>query len=91
MARRRRILVVFRVSEPGSRVRLDPDGTLLVGYGAWVSLEGRPATLNSTSVAVTLPAANTLDTEGMRRMLTTFGVRSTTPVPDVLPWDGGTP
>lgn len=88
---RRRILVVFRVSDPGARVRLEADGTLLVGYGAWRSLEGETATSNTDSIAVTLPVANTLDGVGMRRMLTDFGVRSTTPVPDVDPWAGGTP
>lgn len=88
---RRRILVVFRVSDPGGRVRLEPDGTLLVGYGAWMSLEGWPDTSNTSTIAVTLPAANTLDAVGMRRMLTDFGIRSTTRVPDIDPWDGGKP
>jgi hypothetical protein len=33
-----------------------------------------------------LPAANTLDDAGLKRMLTTYGVTRPTPVPDVDPW-----
>ena len=45
----RRILAVIGLSGGGGRVRLDPDGTLLIGYGAWASLEGYPPSDNATS------------------------------------------
>lgn len=82
----RRVLVVIRLAED-ERVRLEEEGTLLVGRGAWVSLEGAPATANTTTIAVRLPAPNTLDPDGLRRMLTTFGVNRSTPVPEVDPWE----
>lgn len=82
----RRILAVIGLSGDGSRVRLHPDGTLLVGSSGWVSLEGYPATSNTASQVLLLPAANTLDEPGLHRMLTTYGVSRSTPVPDVDPW-----
>ena len=63
------------------------DGTLLVGLGAWVSLEGYPETTNKASQVVKVPAGNTLDESGLRRMLGTYGVRRTFPVPDDDPWE----
>jgi hypothetical protein len=83
----RRVLVVIGLQREEPRVRLNGDGTLLIGCGAWVSLEGRPASSNKTSQVVKLPAANTLDHAGLTRMITEYGVRSTTPVPDVNLWD----
>lgn len=83
----RRILAVIGLSGDGARVRLHEDGTLLVGRGAWVSLEGQPASANTTSQVIRLPAVNTLDESGLRRMLGTFGVRRSSPVPDVDPWE----
>lgn len=85
----RRILVVIRLSDDGERVRLGEDGTLLVGRGAWVSLEGEPETANTSTIAVRLPVSNTLDPDGLRRMLMTYGVLRSTPVPDVDPWTEG--
>jgi hypothetical protein len=82
----RRTLVVVEVSADGERVRLAEDGTLLVGRAAWVSLEGRDTTDNTRTKAVTLPAANTVDEPGLRRMLETYGVRRTTDLPDFNPW-----
>lgn len=81
-----RILAVIGVETQGSRVRLHDDGTLLLGIGAWVSLEGYPASGNASSQAVILPAVNTLDGAGLEKMLATYGVRKTTVVPDFDPW-----
>jgi hypothetical protein len=86
----RRVLVVINLSADGERVRDQADGTLLVGRGAWVSLEGRPASTNKETQVVHLPKINTLDKNGLLRMLRTCGVRKSTPVPDIDPW-GGTP
>jgi Domain of unknown function (DUF4365) len=84
----RRVLAVIGLrSKDGERVRLTSAGTLLVGHGAWVSLEGRPPTSNVNTVGVSLPADNTLDPAGLHRMLQTYGVRTSTPVPDVDPWE----
>jgi hypothetical protein len=85
----RRVLAVFRLPRYGQRIRLLKSGTLLAGRGAWVSLEGYPGTGNSSSQAVRLPVANTIDRAGLERMLATYGVRSSTPVPPVDAW--GTP
>ncbi len=82
----RRILAVIGLSGDGSRVRLHPDGTLLVGSSGSVSLEGYPASSNVASQVVLLPASNTLDQPGLHRMLTTYGVSRSTPVPEVDPW-----
>lgn len=85
----RRVLAVIGLSGDGSRVRLHPDGTLLVGRGAWVSLEGFPDSSNSSSQRIEFPASNTLDEPGLHRMLMTYGVPRSTPVPDVDPWTSG--
>jgi hypothetical protein len=91
----RRVLAVIGLSGDGERVRLHTEGTLLVGRGAWVSLEGQPPSANKTSQVVYLPESNTLDCPGLDRMLRTYGVRISTPVPNVSPWtvteptDGG--
>jgi hypothetical protein len=82
----RRILAVIGVSRDGKNVRLHADGTLLVGRGAWVSLEGLPESDNAKTQAVRLPSANTLDPPGLRMMLRSHGVRRSTPVPDVDAW-----
>jgi hypothetical protein len=82
----RRILVVFALSAEGERVRLTDEGTLLVGQGAWVSLEGNQPTTNTSKQAVTLPGSNTIDEAGLRRMLETYGVRRSTSVPDFELW-----
>ena len=81
-----RVLVVIGVPTEGSVVKIVPDGTLLRIQAAWVSLEGAPPTKNATQVAVHLPVRNTIDREGLMRMLETHGVRRSTPVPDVNPW-----
>lgn len=82
----RRVLAVIGVSEDGENVRLRSDGTLLVGRGAWVSLEGLPASSNQASQAIHLPGTNTLDQSGLHRMLRTYGTRRSTPVPEVDAW-----
>lgn len=82
----RRILVVIGVSKDGENVRLHADGTLLIGHGAWVSLEGFSASDNAKTQVVCLPAVNTLDRRGLLLMLRTYGVRRSTPVPDIDAW-----
>jgi len=82
----RRVLAVSRLPKSREKIRLLKTGTLLVGSGAWVSLEGHPATANATSRVVRLPFANTIDRPGLERMLATYGVRSSTPVPEVDVW-----
>jgi hypothetical protein len=82
----RRILVVFRLPKNGEKVRLLKNGTLLAGCGAWVSLEGCPATSNTASHVVRLPVANTIDRSGLDRMLAMHGGRFSTPVPGVDAW-----
>jgi hypothetical protein len=82
----RRILAVIWVDDPGKRVRLHDEGTLLVGAGAWVSLEGLPASSNEATQVVRLPVGNTLDGPGLEKMLVTYGVRGTSIVPEFDPW-----
>lgn len=81
-----RILVVIGLESDGERVLVERRGTLLVGCGAWVSLAGRSASINTTTQVVRLPVANALDRGGLERMLTTHGVRSSTPVPQLDVW-----
>jgi hypothetical protein len=82
----RRVLAVIGLKRDGERVLLRQEGTLLVGRGAWVSLEGLPASKNRISQVVKLPVTNTLDCRGLELMLTTYGVRSSTPVPEIDVW-----
>lgn len=81
------MLAVIELSDVGEKVSLKEGGTLLVGEGAWVSLEGRAPSENLTTEAVVLPVGNTLDRDGLERMLRTHGVRRSTPVPEWEPWD----
>ena len=81
-----RILVVFRL-EPGRRVDVEEQATHLVGRGYWASLAGLDATPNTRSVAVRLPLGNKVDGPGLQKMLEEFGVRHSSIVPEVLPWD----
>ena len=83
----RRILAVIGLSGDGSRVRLHADGTILVGHGAWLSLEGYRPSSNAASQVIRLPASNTLDGPGLDEMLRTYGVRRSTPVPDFDEWN----
>ena len=83
----RRVLMVIALPADQDVVRLIDDGTLLVGHAAWVSLEGRPPTSNTATIAVTLPRVNTVDGTGLDTLLRTCGVRSSTPVPDIDEWD----
>jgi hypothetical protein len=82
----RRVLAVIGLPPDKERVRLLEDGTLLVGRGAWVSLEGERSSDNTTTQVVRLPVTNTLDGPGLERMLSTYGVRRSTPVPEVDVW-----
>jgi hypothetical protein len=72
---------------PGEKVRLLKSGTLLAGRGAWISLEGLPPTTNSSSQVVRLPVANTIDRQGLERMLAIYGGRASTPVPQLRAWE----
>jgi hypothetical protein len=83
----RRILVVFRLPRNGEKVRLRKDGTLLVGCGAWTSLEGAPATSNKSTQVIRLPIANSIDRPGLERMLATYGARLSSPVSNVEAWE----
>jgi hypothetical protein len=87
----RRVLAVIGLVKDSARVRLHEDGTLLVGLGAWMSLEGYPETTNKASQVVRVPARNTLDEPGLRKMLGTYGVRRTFPAPDDDPWEVAKP
>jgi hypothetical protein len=81
----RRILVVFETAD-AELFRVTPDGTLLLGRGFWTSLEGRPSTTNTGTIAVILPSLNTLDGVGLQSMLATCGVRASTIVPEPDMW-----
>lgn len=81
-----RILVVFRL-EPGRRVEVEEQATHLVGRGYWASLAGLDATTNTSSVAVRLPLENMVDGTGLQKMLEDFGVRRSSFVPEVSPWE----
>lgn len=85
--RTRRVLAVIGLSAEGETLRIMDEGTLLVGQAAWVSLEGEPASANTTTQVVKLPKTNTLDRRGLRRMLETFGVPRSTPVPSFDVWN----
>jgi hypothetical protein len=82
----RRVLVVIGLLADGPRVKLHEDGTLLIGRGAWVSLEGCSPTANTATQVVRLPPENTLNGNGLHRMLATYGIRRSFPVPNADPW-----
>lgn len=84
----RRVLLVIALPAEGDLVQLAEQGTLLRGRAGWVSLEGAPATANTTSTAVVVPRGNTVDQAGLMALLTTFGTRASTPVPEVDEWEG---
>jgi hypothetical protein len=81
-----RVLVVFRL-EPGRRIEVEDRATHLIGRGYWLSLVGADATPNTSTVAVRLPLANRVDGPGLLQMLSDFGVRRSSIVPEVSPWD----
>lgn len=79
----RRVLVVVSVpAEATKRVRHTDEGMLLLGKGLWTSLEGNKPSVNKTTQVIKLPIMNTLDTDGLFRMLETYGVNRSTPVPE---------
>jgi hypothetical protein len=82
-----RFLAVIRLPKKGEKVKLLKSGTLLVGRGAWVSLEGHPQSSNTTSQVVYLPMANTIDRPGLEDLVFNYGIRSSTPVPEVRAWE----
>lgn len=82
-----RVLAVIGIPGEGENVRLHSEGTLLCGRGSWISLEGMDPSKNKTSQAIHLPAANTLDRSGLRRLLQTHGIRRSTPVPSINVWE----
>ena len=79
----RRVLAVIWLERDGDRIQLQDDGTLLVGRSAWVSLEDKDATSNTSSVTIRVPLANTIDQPGLLRMLDLYGVPRSSQVPDV--------
>ena len=83
----RRVLMVIALPADQDVVRSTERGTLLVGHAAWVSLEGQSSTSSTTTIAVPLPRANTVDRTGLDTLLRTCGVRSSTLVPDIDEWD----
>jgi hypothetical protein len=83
----RRILVVIGLPEDGESVQTPSKGTLLVGRGLWVSLEGDPPSDNKTTQTIRLPEANTLDRAGLERMLMSHGIRRSTKVQNADPWE----
>lgn len=86
----RRVLVVVALPAAGALATVVEQGILLLGQARWVCLEGWDATDNTTSIAVILPGGNTVDAQGMRTMLSTYGVRTSSPVPDVDEWEEDT-
>jgi hypothetical protein len=80
-----RVLVVFGLDQTGERVTLASEGTVLRGYGHWVSLAGKPG-VDAKSVVVELPVTNRMDTAGLRDMVIGYGVRQSTVVPAVEAW-----
>jgi len=84
----RRLLAVFKVSDPTDRIRLTDEGTLLVGRGAWISLEGYPASNNTDTQRIKLPLVNGVDAEGLVTMLKSYGTPESTPTGPVNLWEG---
>ena len=82
----KRVLMVVVLPREADRVRIEPEGTLLVGLSAWVSLEGEPETRNVATITVRVPLANRVDPSGLVDMLTRYGTPSSTRVPSVDPW-----
>ncbi|GAA4731156.1 hypothetical protein GCM10023350_13090 [Nocardioides endophyticus] len=85
----RRILAVIGLSEDGETLRLEQDGTLLVGQTSWVSLEGLDATDSTSTQVVYLPKDQVLDPDGFQAMLSTYGVPRSSQVPEVNEWGDG--
>jgi hypothetical protein len=82
-----RVLVVFGLSPGGERFRLEDEGTLLIGRGLWVSLEGMGPTANTSTIAVKLPLGNQVDEPGLLRMLEERGAKRSTVVPEEPVWE----
>jgi uncharacterized protein DUF4365 len=83
----RRVLLVVNVPEDESWAHQDERGLVLHGRAVWASLEDLPESFNKETQVVYLPKANSLDEEGLVRMLKTYGVTRSTPVPDVNTWE----
>lgn len=84
----RRILAVIGLSEDGETLRIEPDGTLLLGRTSWVSLEDDEASENSETQVVRLPKEHVLDPHGFEKMLTEYGVPRSSKVPTIDEWGG---
>lgn len=84
----RRVLAVIGLSADGETLRIEPDGTLLLGHTTWVSLEGEDESPNKGTQVVYLPKDNVLDPAGLKRMLETYGIPRSSAVPDVEEWGG---
>lgn len=83
-----RALVVIQLDDESDWVDVQQDVTRLKGKGGWLNLFGAPATENTDTVRIRIPSANTLDEEGLMRMIREVGRRRSTPPPsqDVGRW-----
>lgn len=81
-----RALVVIELDDEKEWVAYPVDGTLLRGRGAWLSLEGHQETVNTTTVRVRIPAENSLDGDGLMKLLAGTGYRRSTPVAATDEW-----
>jgi hypothetical protein len=82
----RRILAVIGLSSDRRTVEVLPEGTLLIGQAAWVSIEGHGPTANASTEVVHLPRVNTLDKDGFEEMIKTYGVPRSSQVPELDEW-----
>ncbi|PWF84026.1 hypothetical protein CIK52_13915 [Kocuria rosea] len=84
----RRILVVVNMPSRHERIQFTDEGTLLRGKAHWISLEDAPPSENKESQTVLIPAENSLDEQGLRHIMRTYGVPRTTKAPPVDIWEG---
>jgi len=84
----RRVLVVFEVVRP-QLFRLEEEpGTILLGRGLWTSLEAMPDTTNQATESIRIPVTNTVDRDGLRRMMEELGTPKSSVVPTISGWEG---
>lgn len=83
----RRILVVINMPSRHERIQFTEEGTLLRGKAHWISLENEAPSENKESQTVLIPAGNSLDENGLRHIMQTYGIPRTTEVPSVDVWE----
>ena len=65
-----RILVLVTVpADPGAWLTVSPEALVLRHCARWVSLRGKPATSNETSVTVRVPRANLFDVDALTELM----------------------